>query len=717
MKCSGREVEMEAWYKRIFLWGQTNLTEDDPVNCDLSFWKAYWKETGVEGLIINCGGIVSYYASQYETQYKAKFLNGQDYFGIWNEAAREAGLAVVARMDINATSEALFKEHPEWYCRDNNHEVIRSQGRYVTCVNGGYYREFLPRVFREIIEKYHPDGFADNSWAGLKWDTICYCDACRREFMEECGEELPQKADWSDPVYRKWIRWNFKVRVRNWKEFNRITMEAGGKDCRWFGMLTGDPFNTGGRFYDLKELAGNADFVFSDQQSREGICGFEKNSVSGQILKQLAGENVTVAESMAHYYKGIRTFRLSAAPAAEVRKWMLCGLSGGLAPWYHFVGGGTQDRRKFRISADLFRWLQGTKPYFEKRQNCAAVGLIWNQESAVYYGRGAGEERCGYPFYGFAKALSRAGIPFVPVHADQLYLHADRLRAIILPNVAILSKEQEEQVLHFLDKGGGLVMTGLTGRMDEEGEKKQEDGRLWERLGLRDLEGTVGSEGSADWMNHDSHSYLRVKKEAAAAAEALCAGLEETDLLPFGGEVIRTGSDGRLSSVMHLIPAFPIYPPEFAWIREEAEDVTTVYAGELESGARVVYMPADLDRCYLKYCLPDLGRVLANAVDYAARDRFPVKVEAKGHVHCDAYLQGETLIIHLVNLCGCDGPVGSVTDTLPTGPVSIRIEDAFDRKAVSLVTGEVLPLRREGDCLCIRLERLEEQEMLLLQKK
>ena len=58
-----------------------------------------------------------------------------------------------------------------------------------------------------------------------------------------------------------------------------------------------------------------------------------------------------------------------------------------------------------------------------------------------------------------------------------------------------------------------------------------------------------------------------------------------------------------------------------------------------------------------------------------------------------------------------------MTDTLPIGPVSIKIEDTFDRKAVSLVTGEQLPLHLEGDCLCIRLERLEEQEMLLLQKK
>ena len=65
---------MSAWYKQIFLWGQTNLTEDDPEKCDLGFWIDYWKKTGVEGIIINCGGIVSYYQSRFEMQYKAAML-------------------------------------------------------------------------------------------------------------------------------------------------------------------------------------------------------------------------------------------------------------------------------------------------------------------------------------------------------------------------------------------------------------------------------------------------------------------------------------------------------------------------------------------------------------------------------------------------------------------------------------------------------------------
>lgn len=705
------------WYKRTFLWGQTNLTEDDPEKCDLDFWIDYWKKTGVEGVIINCGGIVSYYKSRFTAQYKAKYLGDKDYFGLWKDAARQAGLAVVARMDINATTETLYSSNPEWYCRDKEGNPYLSQGRYVACVNGGYYQEFLPQVFQEIIENYHPDGFADNSWAGMKRTDICYCENCRKKFREEYRMELPEKEDWEDPVYRKWVRWNYQLRIRNWHFFNKVTRKVGGEDCRWFGMLTADPFDTGERFYDIKALVKDSDFVFSDQQSRDPIDGFEQNSVNGNLLRLASSENILVAESMAHYYKGLRTFRLSAAPRQEVRNWMLTGISGGIMPWYHFVGGGTQDRRKFRISDDLFRWFKKQEPYLHDRVNCACVGLVWNQESAVYYGRGHGKEVCGYPFAGFARSLSKAGIPFVPVHADDIEKYGNRLETIILPNVAVLSREQEEQVIRFLQSGKGLVMTGMTGRMDEEGEERaQEECLLWKFLGLRKSGSVTGVCGDSkdDWMNHETHNYLKGND----TFNPLLEGLEDTSILPFGGSVVETASSGPLEAIFHLIPAFPIYPPEFSWIREEREDLGTIFAGELENGARVVYMPADVDRCYARFYLPDMGKLLENAVRYTAKNRFPVSAEGKGHIQCDAYVQGKKLILHLVNLCGCDGPVGSVTDNLPTGPVIIKITSyPMEEEAVSLISGKKLPIYQEGEWKCIRLEQLEEQEMILASMK
>lgn len=703
---------MKPWYKRTFLWGQTNLTEDDPIRCDLEFWKQYWKDSKVEGIIINCGGIVSYYQSQFAHQYHAEYLEEKDYFGIWNKAAKEAGLTVIARMDINTTSQDMYEEHKEWYCRNKEGYPILSQGRYVACVNGGYYQEFVPSVFREIIDKYHPEGFADNSWSGLGRKTICYCANCKSAFKEAYSLDLPEKVDWEDSVYRKWIRWNYEIRVNNWNYFNQITTKAGGEDCRWFGMINADPFHTGEKFYDIKKLVKDTNFIFCDHQSRDSWNGFEQNSVNGALLRMASNEQNLVAESMSHYYKGLRTFRLSASPKQETLKWMLTGISGGIMPWYHFVGGGTQDRRKFETSVELFRWSKEQETYLHNRENCAVVGLIWNQESSIYYGREDAQEKSEFPWTGFTLALSRAGIPFLPIHADDIDHYADRLQTIILPNIAILSSKQEEAVLRFLKNGKNLVMTGLTGLMDEEGELKTERRRkLWSYLGLNyigEIEGVSGK-SEDNWMNHETHNYIKLPENRHPVLE----GFEDTSLLPFGGEVQKIENGGKLSQVASYIPAFPIYPPEFAWIREEAPKVDTILAGTLESGSKVIYLAADIDRCYCKYLIPDHGALLANLVRFVTGDQIPVSVSGAGNINCNAYVQRDYLLIHLVNLSGCDGPIGTLTQNLPVGPLEVCIKGyQVGREAYGLVTKQSFKVSANPEATHIIIGVLKEHELI-----
>ena len=45
------------WYRRAYLWGQTNITEKDPVRYDIGWWRGYWKRTGTQAVIINAGGV------------------------------------------------------------------------------------------------------------------------------------------------------------------------------------------------------------------------------------------------------------------------------------------------------------------------------------------------------------------------------------------------------------------------------------------------------------------------------------------------------------------------------------------------------------------------------------------------------------------------------------------------------------------------------------
>src|SRR3954452_1306825 len=113
------------WYRRAYLWGQTNITEKDPERYDIEWWRGYWKRTRVQAVIINAGGIVAYYPSKFPLQHQAEFLGGRDLFGELVTAARQDGLAVVARMDSNRTSENFFQAHPDWFARRKSGEPYR----------------------------------------------------------------------------------------------------------------------------------------------------------------------------------------------------------------------------------------------------------------------------------------------------------------------------------------------------------------------------------------------------------------------------------------------------------------------------------------------------------------------------------------------------------------------------------------------------------------
>ena len=176
------------WYRRTYRWGQTNITEADTARYDIAWWRGYWKETEVQGVIINAGGIYAYYPSRFPLHHRAAGLGDRDLYGEIARAAHEDGLAVLARMDSSRAHEDLYKAHPDWFARDEEGKPYRAGEHFITCVNSPYYEDYLPGILREIIERSHPEGFTDNSWSGLDRSRICHCEHCRETVPRANGQ-------------------------------------------------------------------------------------------------------------------------------------------------------------------------------------------------------------------------------------------------------------------------------------------------------------------------------------------------------------------------------------------------------------------------------------------------------------------------------------------------------------------------------------------------
>ncbi len=676
------------WHRRALRWGQTNITETDPQRYDIAWWRQHWKRTQVQGVIINAGGIVAYYPSKFPLHHRAAGLGDRDLYGELTRAAHEDGLAVFARMDSNRVHEDFFRAHPDWIARDAGGGPYRNAELYVTCVNSPYYDEYLPSVLREIIERAHPEGIADNNWSGLERDSICYCDHCQRKFREQSGQPIPRAKNWDDPVYRQWIQWNYARRLEIWDQFNRVTREAGGPHCLWVGMNSGLISYQCLRFRDYRAICERSEIVMIDEQVRVNDRGFQQNGEVGKMVHGLLGWEKLMPESMAMYQGGRPAFRLSSKPEPEVRLWMLDGFAGGVQPWWHQVGAYPEDRRMLHTAEPILRWHAENQEYLANRRPVATVGLVWSQQNMDYHGRDHPEEIAELPRRGWTTALVRARIPYLLVHADHIARDADQFSVLILPDLAAMSAPQVEGVQRFVKRGGSLIATGDSSRCNEWGEP-QADFALADLFGAHIISGTSASTGPAmrPSLLETQHTYLRLMPElgsraygphagnepdAAGERHPALRGFDETDILPFGGELEPLRVDRGTKVLATFVPAFPFFPPEQVLMPEPRPDCPGLVVREADG--RVAFLPADLDRRFCRDNLTDHANLLANLVRWAARDHFPLRVEGAGFVDCHLYRQKNRLILHLVNLTNAGTWRAPVDELIPIGPLKVKVQ-------------------------------------------
>lgn len=705
---------MEKWYEKTHRYGQTNLTEIDPEVYDPVFWRNFWKKTGTQAIIVNAGGIVAYYPSQFEHHYHAAWLGEKDFFGDIVKAGREDGLAILARMDINRAVEGFYRSKPEWFARQKDGTPFTTQGRYLSCLNSGYYKEYIPEVLIEIIECYHPDGFTDNSWTGISREHICYCENCRESFQSYSGLELPKAINYHDPIYRKWIQWSYQCRIDNWDLFNQITKKYGGEDCLWLGMIGANAIGHG-HFTDLREIAKRTKIFMVDSQSRD-TTGFEQNSLNGVLLHQLVGWDKIIPESSASYIRGAQAYRRGASTPLELHLWMLEGIAGGISPWWHIIGSVQEDKRIFGLHQPVLEWHRKYENYLYDRTPVANIGLVWSQGN-VEFGSGILEKnRVQDAWRGMVMALTRAGLPFLPINVGDLNTQTKDIDLLILPEFAVVSDEGAKALETFVERGGSIFACGEIGAFDADGGKRRSS-TLEALFGLHfgpEASGTrsYGSQADASWENPILHNYLRIE----AADSPVFKGKENTTMLPMGGLLIEIVPDNGVRVLATYIPSFPMYPPEFVWFSQPKTDKPVITEYAHPKGGKTIYTAWDLDAVYGRAALPDHGDLIANIVKYLLGNRIPVLVDCDAYIDFKVYRQGNRFIIHLINVNHTGFAQGYAEKNLPVGPVKISVNlPGFNPiKVWATEDHQKLNLSRTPDeSFVITLERLGVHQLII----
>ncbi|HEY4154762.1 MAG TPA: Tat pathway signal protein, partial [Puia sp.] len=329
-------------------------------------------------------------------------------------------------------------------------------------------------------------------------------------------------------------------------------------------------------------------------------------------------------------------------------------------------------------------------------------------------------------------ALIRARIPYLPVHADHIDREAAGLSVLILPNLALMTADQVSSVKRFVEKGGSLLATGDSSLFDEWGDPLP-DFALAGLFGAHLLKPRNPDMKKENKMAGDSyHTYLRLSPELRSRVDGphngneppitgerheILEGFGETDILPFGGLLDPLRLDTGSKVLFSFIPQFPVYPPEKAWMRIPRTDIPGLILNTRENGARIVFLPADIDRQYGRSNLPDHGNLLKNIVRWAAKEDLPLSVEGAGLVDSHLYRQADRLILHLVNLTNENTWRQPLDELISIGPLRVNVKLPSGIKGTSLrllVSGKTVNAEVRNNWCQFEINSITDHEVIVI---
>ena len=690
-EASAAPVEPDPLFDRPMRWAQLTLVENDPGTYDLAFWLDYFRRTHSDGVTLSAGGCVAYYPTKVPLHYRSAWMKDTDPFGDLIRGCRRLGMTILARTDPHAAHQDVYDAHPDWIAVDASGQKRRHWAMpelWVTCALGPYNFDFMTQVTREIVALYQVDGVFSNRWSG---SGMCYCEHCTRNFKAASGFDLPRTNDPQNAARRAYLDWHQKRLFELWDVWDQAIRGANSK-ARFVANSGGGALSE----LNMKTIGEKASILFADRQARSGLTPAWANGKNGKEYRAALG-NKPIGGIFSVGVEEAYRWKDSVQSEPEIRLWALDGIANGLRPWFTKFAGVLHDKRWLPVVEQVYTWHWRNERYMRNTAPLARTAVVYSQQTAKHYGGDRARAKVEDHTMGWYQALIEARIPFEMVH-DEL-LDADRLAALkvlVLPNIAAMSDRQCGQIRDFVRRGGGVVATFETSLYDERGVRRA-------NFGLSDLFGATYAGGLDARMQN---SYLRLENPR----HAILRGLENAERIINGVARVHTKANAAYPNPpLTLIPSYPDLPMEEVFPRVEKTDQPELYVRD-----RVVYFPWDIDRTFWEVLSVDHGKLLRNAVDWAAGEPHPVTVTGPGVLDVTIWRQKDSMTVHLVNLTNPMMMKGSLREFLPLPSQEVVIRGVKPRAVKLLVAGRTPAAREVNGDLHLTLPSILDHECIAL---
>ena len=679
------------WQVKIRRVGQSNMTEHDPAVMNIEEWADYWHSAGAEVVFVSVTGILAFYPSKVPFHRWGKYLKGRDFFGECTAAAKKRRMRVVARMSPDLNWDDALAAHPEWAMRSADGSVQyhgEDTRLFRTCMFSSYMDDYVPAIMREINSLYDVDCFYTNGWPPIGSLPDCHCAVC---------SQLPPTGT---PAY--WRAFNDRL-FSLWQRYDGIAKEK-KPDSFFFANLGGNVHASP----NLARLGKIAAWFQGDNQGRTNAdpaiwgCALQARVCKAVLSDKSFAANINAANST-----GLVRWRNASKNPEESRMWMHQALAGGLPLYNHFIGsegGFCEDRRWQKVGADVFEWSAKHDAHLTPLRSLANIGVVMGQATQVLYKGPSGAHANSYMHettQGIYEALLAGRFCFDFVHEELLEPERlSRYRALLLPNVAVLSDEQCRQIRDYVGRGGSLMASFQTSLLDENLQPRADFG-LADLFDVHRFGDVIGTNGNA--------YYARIEGQ-----HPVLEGFSETNWIPGAENRQPVQCEGK--PLLTVVPGFVQYPPELAYppLSRTAEPAMVLRkTGE----SRLAWFPGDVERSYWLTGHGDLLRLMHNTLRWLTREERVVHVAGGGFVELFAWETAPGYAIHLLNYTNPNAHHGWVGDVYPLGPqqISLKLPAGVSVKKVELLRADdTIPFRQENQMLRLTVPRVGDYEVVAI---
>jgi len=590
-------------------------------------------------------------------------------------------LSEVIRMNMVPWVQA---EHPEWQDMPQpGGTPIKPEELAKTHVLGCWnspYGDFFIRSQVALLRTFDFDGY---NLDGFGCWSQCYCPSCKRAYQEDAGREIPLGADVNNPKWRHYVKWRLWRYTKFVQRFTAALKEVKpdfvaapwttgpGRWWHWMGAPAVEGSDAMHRVLDAPFLELLWDFP-PDQGS---------NLLPSFTVRYYRGLTGDRPAWILPYLCEQGQFGMQ-APAAECDLRIMTVITNGC-----LAAQGMWQQSNEATLKGFNEQIREREPYTAGAKSLKWAAMFVGESSRLLYGlsgirsevpignwmgSGVDSGRLGASLpgerrmpahmesaVGVFRAMMEDHLPLDIIIEPDLdhYETLKQYRVLILPNSACLSDGMNANVTRFVKEGGGLVAMHEASIANEFGDLRGDFG-LSRVLGVH-FKGT--SDHSARWPNYPNWvqvAFNILKPEHPIADHPqMRSNIRGGDRIEFIGWMTNVDLVTGTQKLGRRLTT----PTEWPLI-----------AINQANPGRSVYFACDIGQAYFIAPYHYQGRLISNAVRWAAKDSPPpLEIEAPLAVQAAYYTQnnGQRTIVHLLNELN-----STANRALPENNPSMRME-------------------------------------------